>query len=168
MDFGTWGKNGRKMGKSPFFTLFWANSPIFQPFFLHFPGKICQIHLIPPFFPFRARHPKWQKVQGNQDRKRRMKEVLIFKGAARDILGRGGKEGCLEFLSSLPWPCSRPAWNRYDLSAKSSCWAELKGGGGAKRTEKQNLARMACRKPFFETLRKWFLRRSAEGNSGHF
>ena len=31
-------------------------------------------------------------------------------------------------------------------------------GGGAKRTEKQNLARMARRKPFFETLRKLFLR----------
>ena len=31
--------------------------------------------------------------------------------------------------------------------------AELKGGG-AKRTEKQNLAKMARRKPFFETLRK--------------
>ena len=45
-------------------------------------------------------------------------------------------------------------------------WAELKGG--AKRTEKQNLARMARRKLFFETLRKLFLRRSAEGNSGHF
>ena len=45
-------------------------------------------------------------------------------------------------------------------------WAELKGG--AKRTEKQNLAKMARRKPFFETLRKRFLRRSAEGNSGNF
>ena len=37
-----------------------------------------------------------------------------------------------------------------------------KGGGGAKRTEKQNLARMARRKPFFETLRKLVLRWSAE------
>ena len=39
-------------------------------------------------------------------------------------------------------------------------------GGGAKRTEKQNLARMARRKPFFETIQKCFLRRSPEGNSG--
>ena len=40
--------------------------------------------------------------------------------------------------------------------------------GGAKRTEKQSLARMAPRKPFFEALRKRFLRRSPEGNSGDF
>ena len=39
--------------------------------------------------------------------------------------------------------------------------AELKGG--AKRTEKQNLERMAPWKPFLETLRQWFLRRSREG-----
>ena len=30
-------------------------------------------------------------------------------------------------------------------------WAKLQGGGGAKRTEKQNLARMARRKPFLES-----------------
>ena len=42
--------------------------------------------------------------------------------------------------------------------------AELKGG--AKSTEKQNLASMAPWKPFLETLRTWFLRRSPEGNSG--
>ena len=39
--------------------------------------------------------------------------------------------------------------------------------GGAKRTEKQNLARMAPWKPFFLTLQNWFLR-SPEGNSGDF
>ena len=39
----------------------------------------------------------------------------------------------------------------------SKYWAELKGRGGAKRTEKQNLARMG-RNPFFDTLRKLFLR----------
>ena len=43
-------------------------------------------------------------------------------------------------------------------------WAEPKREG-AKRTEKQNLARMAPWKPFLETLRKWFLSRSPEGNS---
>ena len=41
------------------------------------------------------------------------------------------------------------------------------GKGGAKRTEKQNLATMARWKPFFETLQKLFLRWSAEGDSGH-
>ena len=45
-------------------------------------------------------------------------------------------------------------------------WAELKGG--AKRTEKQNLARMARRKPILETLQKCLLRRSTEGISGNF
>ena len=43
-------------------------------------------------------------------------------------------------------------------------WAEL-FQAGAKCTKKQNLARMARRKPFFETLRKLLWRRSAEGNS---
>ena len=46
-----------------------------------------------------------------------------------------------------------------------SLWAELRGG---KTYRKANLARMARRKPFFEALRKLFLRWSAEGNSGHF
>ena len=39
---------------------------------------------------------------------------------------------------------------------------------GGERTEKQNLARMARWKPLFETLRKLFLKWSAEGNSGSF
>ena len=51
-----------------------------------------------------------------------------------------------ESLSGTP---VRVFQSRYTIAI---VWAELKGV--AKRTEKQNLARMARRKPFFETLRK--------------
>ena len=53
------------------------------------------------------------------------------------------------------------------IYVKLIAWAELKRGGG-ERTGKRNLARMARRKPFFESLRKQFQKGSAEGNSGNF
>ena len=50
-----------KMGKWPFLTHFWANfppfSPIFPPFFAHFPGG-AKIHFSAIFFPFRALGPQ--------------------------------------------------------------------------------------------------------------
>ena len=52
------GKNGRKMGKLPFLTHFWANFPIFRPFFPLFPGG-AKIDFSTIFFPFRAGGPIW-------------------------------------------------------------------------------------------------------------
>ena len=51
------GEKWPKMGKLPFLTHF-SISPIFRPFFSHFPGG-AKILFSAIFFPFRAGGPKW-------------------------------------------------------------------------------------------------------------
>ena len=57
--------------------------------------------------------------------------------------------------------------HRNDIRTMPNGLAQLKEGGRNVPRSK-NLARIAPWKPFLETLRKWFLRRSREGNSGDF
>ena len=62
------GKNGRKMGKWMFFTHFWADFPIFRPFFASFfpfslePKSI----VLANFVPISGRRPEMGSVQGNR------------------------------------------------------------------------------------------------------
>ena len=56
-------------------------------------------------------------------------------------------------------------WRDGDSNGARRSLGTAKEGGG-KRTEEQNLVRMALWKPFWETLRKLFLSGSPEGNSG--
>ena len=91
--------------------------------------------------------------------------VLIFVPTKFCDISSQGNDRCHQDATLRNWN-HRSCFSRSRNQEPRKGWAKLKGGG-AKRTEKQNLARMASRKPVFETLRKLFLR-SAEGNSGHF
>ena len=61
------GKNGRKMGRWPFLTHFWAIVDRFFGHFFLFPGG-AKIHVFAHFFPISGRRPDLGSVQGNRDR----------------------------------------------------------------------------------------------------
>ena len=68
-------------------------------------------------------------------------------------------EGPFQTLPKFYWEASALDSNLAPVLRSGQGWR------GAKRAEKKNLVRMARQKPFLETLPKWFLTRSPEGNS---
>ena len=76
-----WPKNGEKVH-------FWANLPIFRPFFPPFPGG-AEIHFSAIFFPISGRRPDLGCVQGNRDRNSGPQSHNLSQSA------RGSKPVCL-------------------------------------------------------------------------
>ena len=157
------GKMARKMVRKWLQNGIWGHFPIFRAIFPHFPGE-AEIHF-PAVFSSPARNGS---VRGH-----RIAMSVLLQQKTRDSWDNG-KETPV-YPANVP---GQPA-NVPGISLNFMClclrrdtlpaWTDLtRGGGGAKRTEKQNLARMARWKPCLETLRKLFQRGSREGDSGNF
>ena len=79
-----WPKNGKVAIFDPFLGHFWANLPIFRPFFPFFP--VSPKSIFRPFFSHFGPEARLGSVQGNRDRKPRVRLSCTVGSSSRSAL----------------------------------------------------------------------------------